>query len=543
MKGQEAKASIRVTLAQGGGEELRGDVGREFGGVGVAEGLPGVLAQELEGLAGVVVLGEPLVEAGPGAGGVGGVAGPAHEGGDQLPGGVDQVGGGLVFAGEDAGLEGGEEFTQAAPEGGGGEGSAGVVGEGARDAEAMRGAGEGDVGQEVFVEQLPLGVGVDVDVLLLEKPAFGVGEDGVFARDAGEEAFVHADENDGTDVGVAGAFDFADEDLIDGGGREGQVELFQAGFEDFEEVGGGDGFAAEQVGHLVHQFGQLGPDLLVLVALLELVGVFGFVHPTGEGLADLEPLQKVEQLDDDLAQGDGLGRLETGEEVLKGLEHPAAQGVGTGGFVAFAGGDFVFGGAGNRAAIGPGLDVGPGLAVDAVQEDVVFHGVGFMQRQTGQAAFEQGHDRLVRPMAQGDLKGGTDELQQRMVGDLSAAVQKVGDVVFGETGIDQLVIRLHVAGQNGNVAKTIALVEQRANVAGGSIDFAAPVGGFDQVDVGSVDRLGRRIVKHGPLDVGEGGVGETMDFPQQDRRRKGCAFVLDRLAHSAVGLFDAVKQA
>src|SRR5687767_3721000 len=137
----------------------------------------------------------------------------------------------------------------------------------------MAGAREGDVAEEVLVQQSALAVGFEVDGALLEPFALAVGEDRILPHGARELALVQADEERRVQRRAARAINLADENLIDCRRREREVELLETGLEDLREVADRDGLVAEEVDHLVEQGDELRPDLLVLAALFELVGV------------------------------------------------------------------------------------------------------------------------------------------------------------------------------------------------------------------------------------------------------------------------------
>src|SRR5207248_1764672 len=144
-------------------------------------------------------------------GGGWGFTDPVHQVGDELSWGGD--GAGILVDLRDG--EMGEEAAEVAPERGRGDGAAGVIGGGAGEDNLLRGASEGDIAEEIFVEKAALAVGFDVDVALAEIFSLRVGEDGIFAGAAGELTFVHAEEDGDFDARAAGAVDLADEDLVE----------------------------------------------------------------------------------------------------------------------------------------------------------------------------------------------------------------------------------------------------------------------------------------------------------------------------------------
>src|SRR5688500_14369536 len=100
----------------------------------------------------------------------------------------------------------------------------------------MAGAREGDVAEEVLVQQSALAVGFEVDGALLEPFALAVGEDRILPHGARELALVQPDEERRMQRRAARAVDLAYQDLVDRRRGEGEVELLEAGLEDFREV-------------------------------------------------------------------------------------------------------------------------------------------------------------------------------------------------------------------------------------------------------------------------------------------------------------------
>jgi hypothetical protein len=137
------------------------------------------------------------------------------------------------------------------------------------------------------------------------------------------------------------------------------------------------------------------------------------------------------------------------------------------------------------AVVIPGIRVRPparAAAADAMQEDVIFQLVRLVQRDAGQPALDQRHDRIVRPILPRDLKTGAGELNQRMMRRRAAAVDEVGDLVLAKTGGNQLFVVVDVTHEEGYVAEANVFAKQRANPTRGGVDFGATIGGFDQFD-------------------------------------------------------------
>jgi hypothetical protein len=151
-----------------------------------------------------------------------------------------------------------------------------------------------------------------------ETSAIVIGEESFGGGDVGETAFVDAQDKGGADAGMAGAFDGADEDLIEGGGHESDLQIRQDGGEDFGKIGEGELFITEDGGHIFEQIEDGLPKLFMEEGFFGAMIGAGVLMPAGEGERYFVVFQEFIEASGQFAAGifSGAEGLEAAEAVL-----------------------------------------------------------------------------------------------------------------------------------------------------------------------------------------------------------------------------------
>ncbi len=390
------------------------------------------------------------------------------------------------------GREGGEEVLDMAEEWGGVEGLAVAVGGGEGEGEVLAGAGARDVTVEAFVGDAEARVGAEREALLFEGRGFGLGEQGGGWGWGGEEAFVEAEDDGEAEVGVAGAVDGADQDLVEGWGGDADGAGGQAGFEDREPVGEGEGVVFEGEGEIIEPFLHLLPDGEVAAG-----SEFGVGRgPLLEGGGGIEVGPKLADRMGELGAG-GLGLVGLGvrgEGLAEGDEWGDE----------FAAEAFEWGGVGGGRIEAEGFE--PVGAVPTAGEGFVFELVDERVGLMDEAGLEGAEPVVVLPVEGGEAEGGAGEFGEGVMGDGFALVEEEGDLEAGEGASEGNGVGREVANEDGGVAVTAAGAGVVEDEVGGGDGFGFRVAGLDELEAGG--GIGEGQVG-GPIgfEVGEGGLG------------------------------------
>lgn len=383
--------------------------------------------------------------------------------------GGDIVGGGRLRGGPP---EGGEEAFE---DGGSGEGSAIGATAGPAQDEGLAGSGGGDVG----VVQLAGGVGkgapTEVESGFGEGFTFATVEEGGGGRGSGEDAFVEAEDEGEGDLGLAGAIDSADHDLVEGWGDDAEGEAGEAGFGDGHPIPGREGGMGEGAFDIVHPTEHFLPGG-VMDGTIEGRKVVGFSLPTGEGRGDLE-------IGPQGAQGEGKGRavdggIGQGQESAEGLQGGGEEAEGIWGQ-----------GAGRQDFV----QVQPGIAAEAVLEGEVFQVIHQRERSHHQTGFQCAEPIIESPATGGDTEGAAGEFGDGMMAHGFAEVGEEGDLMTAEGLGQEVAIILHASDRDADIAEAAAvLMDMAEDPPCGEAGFGGGIEAFDEMELGRKDGGGIR---------------------------------------------------
>jgi hypothetical protein len=392
------------------------------------------------------------------------------------------AGDGVLMGGEPEGRE------EAFDDGGTGEGSAIGAASGPGQDQGLAGSGGGDVGVILFAGGVGEGAPTEVETGIGEVFAFTAVEEGGGGRGCGEDAFVEAEDEGEGDLGLAGAIDGADHDLVEGWGDDAEGEAGQTGFGDGHPIPGGEGGVGEGAFEILHPTEHFLPGGMMDGAV-EGGEVMGFSLPTGQGSGHVE-------ISPEGVQGQGErgtidGGAGEGEESAKGFDGRGEETEGIGG-----------------QAVGRQgwVEVQPGVATDAVLEGEIFEVIDQGWGIDHQAGFEGAEPIFGGPAAGGDAEGAAGEFGDGMMAHGFAQVGEEGDVMTAEGLGEEVAIILQAPDRDADITEaTAALVDMVEDETGGETGFGGGIEAFDEVQMGREDGGGVRRGRRGEGVVPSGG--------------------------------------